>query len=285
MPFPWLKKTRGKIFILPILKLSSLFPHAFAWWFNCYSDKEQCGARGTLPSIPLQLAGMSSPTLVQMQGTSSMGLEIRPQHLSSDLSCVIWGSEVFASVNLSVTYSWQNTVAQCAGLANKTGGVFDVALLNPTHLLKVEKEFITTLQMRTAYIASPTLSVNAVWNGQTNDGWLNSNKTNLVMIFPRILPSLVDHIMMWGRDVKLKVFWVLNHSMFIDKMKYPNPFLFLSVFLANILRHSLQPVYPQLILPRISKESPLLSKVCSTVNGWCTLISQIWIITDLGQQL
>lgn len=173
MPFPWLKKTRGKIFILPILKLSSLFPHAFAWWFNCYSDKERCGARGTLPSIPLQLAGMSSPTLVQMQGTSSMGLEIRPQHLSSDLSCVILGSEVFASVNSSVSYSWQNTVAPCAGLANKTGEVFDVALLNPTHLLKMEKEFITTLQMRTAYIASPTLSVDAVWNGQTNDGWLN----------------------------------------------------------------------------------------------------------------
>ena len=194
----------------------------------------------TLPSIPLQLVGMSSPTLVQMQGTSSVGLEIRPQHLSSHLSCVILYSEIFATVNLSVTCSWQSTVARCAELAKKPAGLFDVALFSPTHLLKMEEEFITTLQIRKArwaYIACPTLSVNAVWNAQTNDEWLISNKTNLIMIFPHILPSLVEYILMWGRDVKSELFWVLNHSMFIDKLKYPNPFFFQNLFLAIILRH------------------------------------------------
>lgn len=33
------------------------------------------------------------------------------------------------------------------------------------------------------------------------------------------------------------------------------------------------------------KARDLLSKVCSTVNEWCTVINQIWMITDLGPWL
>lgn len=81
----------------------------------------------------------------------------------------------------------------------KPGGVFDAALFSPIHLLKTEEGFITTLQTREApwaHVACLALGVNAVRNAHTNDEELMSNRTNLIMIFPHFLPSLVEYILM-----------------------------------------------------------------------------------------
>lgn len=274
-------------FILPILKLSSLLPHAFAWWFNCYSGKEWYDARGTHPSIPLQVVGMPSPALVQTQGTSAVGLEMRPQHLSSDLSCVILCSEIFATVNLSVTHPWRGTVVQHAGQSTRKHNRRSTWRGSSQPYSSVEDGggilHTTNEKNMSGLYCMPNTERECSWNAQTNDTWWISNKTNLIIIFLTFCHLL--YILVWNKDVKSKLIWVLNHGMFIDKIKYPNPFFVPNLFLAIISRHSIQSVYLQLSLPKISKATPLLSKVCSTVNGWCAVINQIWIITDQGQQL
>lgn len=76
------------------------------------------------------------------------------------------------------------------------------------------------------------------------------------MISPHILPPLVEHMLMQGRDVKSKLRRVLNHTMFIDKTKYPISFFFLNLFPVIILRPSIQCVHPQQTLLGFPKQVP-----------------------------